>query len=145
MKAQPGAVRMASDAGTIAIVDAAPAIIRPGIRNGARRCAKVSIFYAMPWQWSLKRLAANCCTIPGRPETIISSICSILQKRRSMPFSTNTAGCAFRQNERTVALQLLEAQKYALFCYTSCAWFFDDISGLEPIQNMRYAARTPAG
>ncbi|MDY0092496.1 MAG: DUF3536 domain-containing protein [Candidatus Vecturithrix sp.] len=48
---------------------------------------------------------------------------------------------AFSQNERTVALQLLEAQKYALFCYTSCAWFFDDISGLEPIQNMRYAAR----
>ena len=46
-----------------------------------------------------------------------------------------------RQEERTAALQLLEAQKYALFSYTSCAWFFDDISGLEPIQNMRYAAR----
>ena len=45
------------------------------------------------------------------------------------------------QEERTVVLQLLEAQKYSQFSYTSCAWFFDDISGLEPIQNMRYAAR----
>lgn len=45
------------------------------------------------------------------------------------------------QTERTVVLQLLEAQKYSQFSYTSCAWFFDDISGLEPIQNMRYAAR----
>ncbi|GAK61005.1 glycoside hydrolase family 57 [Candidatus Vecturithrix granuli] len=48
---------------------------------------------------------------------------------------------ALNQEERITAMQLLEAQKYVLFSYTSCAWFFDDISGLEPIQNMRYAAR----
>ena len=43
--------------------------------------------------------------------------------------------------EQSLVLRLLEAQKYALFTYTSCAWFFDDISGLEVTQNMRYAAR----
>jgi hypothetical protein len=34
-----------------------------------------------------------------------------------------------------------EAQKYMLFSYTSCGWFFSDISGIETVQNMAYAAR----
>lgn len=38
-------------------------------------------------------------------------------------------------------LQLLEMQRYAMFMYTSCGWFFDDISGLESILILRYAAR----
>jgi len=39
------------------------------------------------------------------------------------------------------ALSLLEMQKFCLFSYTSCGWFFNDIEGLEPVQNMRYALR----
>lgn len=37
--------------------------------------------------------------------------------------------------------RLLEAQKYMLFSFTSCAWFFSDISGIEAKQNLAYAAR----
>ncbi|MDG5814598.1 DUF3536 domain-containing protein [Chitinispirillales bacterium ANBcel5] len=36
---------------------------------------------------------------------------------------------------------LLEAQKFMLFAFTSCGWFFSDISGIETIQNMAYACR----
>ena len=36
---------------------------------------------------------------------------------------------------------LLEMQRYAMLMYTSCGWFFDDISGLETIQILQYAAR----
>ena len=36
---------------------------------------------------------------------------------------------------------LLEAQKYAMYMFTSCAWFFCDISGIETVQNLKYAAR----
>jgi hypothetical protein len=43
--------------------------------------------------------------------------------------------------EQKKFLALLEAQKFALFSYTSCGWFFNDILGLEPVQNMRYALR----
>jgi len=43
--------------------------------------------------------------------------------------------------ERIEALQLLESQRMALFMFTSCGWFFDDISGLEATQILRYAAR----
>jgi hypothetical protein len=36
---------------------------------------------------------------------------------------------------------LLESQLMSLYMFTSCGWFFDEISGLEPVQNMRYALR----
>ena len=45
------------------------------------------------------------------------------------------------EEERSRVLRLMEAQKFSMLTYTSCAWFFDDVSGLEVIQNMRYAAR----
>lgn len=38
-------------------------------------------------------------------------------------------------------LKLLEMQRYTLYIFTSCAWFFDEISGLEAVQNLQYAGR----
>ncbi|MFN2385923.1 MAG: DUF3536 domain-containing protein, partial [Thermoanaerobaculia bacterium] len=43
--------------------------------------------------------------------------------------------------ERRDALALLEMQRYAMLMYTSCGWFFDDPSGLETRQIIRYAGR----
>jgi alpha-amylase/alpha-mannosidase (GH57 family) len=39
------------------------------------------------------------------------------------------------------ALKLLEMQRHALLMYTSCAWFFAEISGIETVQILAYAAR----
>ena len=39
------------------------------------------------------------------------------------------------------ALLLLEAQRLTLFSLTSCGFFFDDLAGLEPLQNLRFAKR----
>lgn len=39
------------------------------------------------------------------------------------------------------ALELLEMERNALRLFTSCAWFFDDVGGLEPRQVLAYAAR----
>jgi alpha-amylase/alpha-mannosidase (GH57 family) len=39
------------------------------------------------------------------------------------------------------ALLFLEVQRDALLMYTSCGWFFHDISGIEPIQILKYASR----
>jgi len=39
------------------------------------------------------------------------------------------------------ALQLLEQQRNAMLMYTSCGWFFDEISGIETTQVMQYADR----
>jgi Domain of unknown function (DUF3536)/Glycosyl hydrolase family 57 len=41
--------------------------------------------------------------------------------------------------ERVTALKLLEMQRHALLMYTSCGWFFDELSGLETVQVMHYA------
>jgi alpha-amylase/alpha-mannosidase (GH57 family) len=43
--------------------------------------------------------------------------------------------------ERVQALKLMEMQRHAQLMYTSCGWFFDDISGIETVQVIAYAAR----
>lgn len=39
------------------------------------------------------------------------------------------------------AALIMECQRWGNFMFTSCGWFFDDISGLETVQNLRFAAR----
>ncbi len=43
--------------------------------------------------------------------------------------------------ERVDALRLLEMQRYALLMFTSCGWFFEELSRPEGVQILRYAAR----
>lgn len=43
--------------------------------------------------------------------------------------------------ERVRALKLLEMQRHTLLMYTSCGWFFDELSGLETVQVIHYAGR----
>lgn len=43
--------------------------------------------------------------------------------------------------EKVTVLKLMEMQRHAMLMYTSCGWFFDEISGIETTQVMRYAAR----
>jgi alpha-amylase/alpha-mannosidase (GH57 family) len=43
--------------------------------------------------------------------------------------------------ERIRALELMEMQRHTQLMYTSCGWFFDDISGIETVQIIAYAAR----
>ncbi len=45
------------------------------------------------------------------------------------------------QEEKTCVLKLLEIERCTLLMYTSCGWFFDEISGIETVQILRYAAR----
>jgi len=43
--------------------------------------------------------------------------------------------------EQVAALKLLEIQRHAMLMYTSCGWFFDELSGLETVQVIQYAGR----
>ncbi len=36
--------------------------------------------------------------------------------------------------------RLLEMQRHRMLMYTSCGWFFDELSALEPVQVLKYAA-----
>ena len=45
------------------------------------------------------------------------------------------------QDERVRILRLLELQRQSLLMYTSCGWFFDELSGIETVQILGYAGR----
>jgi alpha-amylase/alpha-mannosidase (GH57 family) len=43
--------------------------------------------------------------------------------------------------EKITALKLLELQRHGMLMYTSCGWFFDELSGIETVQVIQYAGR----
>ncbi len=56
-----------------------------------------------------------------------------------MDMQTFLAQYSDNQEVQVQLAQLLLAQKYKHFSYTSCGWFFNDLAGLEPRQNITYA------
>jgi len=71
-----------------------------------------------------------------------ASIELILDPNRSrQEFLRRHTGKELTPEEERRALTLLELQRNALLMYTSCGWFFSDLSGIETIQVMKYAAR----
>ncbi len=45
------------------------------------------------------------------------------------------------EEQKVKAMELLEIQRQAMLMYTSCGWFFSEISGIETTQILKYAAR----
>lgn len=45
------------------------------------------------------------------------------------------------EGETVEVLKLLELQRHAMLMYTSCGWFFSDLSGIETVQVLQYAGR----
>nr|HPI98422.1 DUF3536 domain-containing protein [Synergistales bacterium] len=56
-------------------------------------------------------------------------------------FFLDLSGKPFENGERIEILKALEMQHKAMLMFTSCGWFFDDISGIEAIQILRYASQ----
>ncbi len=65
----------------------------------------------------------------------------LLDRSRAASFVDAQARRELTASEREQALGLLEMQRQAQAMYTSCGWFFDDISGIESQQVLRFAAR----
>jgi alpha-amylase/alpha-mannosidase (GH57 family) len=45
------------------------------------------------------------------------------------------------EEQTTKFIRLMEMQRQCLLMFTSCAWFFDEISGIETVQVLQYANR----
>jgi alpha-amylase/alpha-mannosidase (GH57 family) len=71
----------------------------------------------------------------------VASRHSDLPAANADPFLNVHAGRPLDQTERITALKLMELQRHAMLMYTSCGWFFDDISGIETVQIIAYACR----
>ena len=70
------------------------------------------------------------------------AISLILNQQESREaFLARHAPRGLTRDEEQRSLLFLELQRDALLMYTSCGWFFNDISGIEPIQILKYASR----
>jgi alpha-amylase/alpha-mannosidase (GH57 family) len=56
-------------------------------------------------------------------------------------FLSQQARRSLSETEKIAVLKLLELQRNAMLMYTSCGWFFDELSGLETVQVIQYAGR----
>lgn len=56
-------------------------------------------------------------------------------------FIEKHARASFRPTDRTQLLRLMEMQRQAMQMFTSCGWFFDEVSGIETNQILQYALR----
>lgn len=65
----------------------------------------------------------------------------VLDREETEAFLAGHATHELTSSERVAALQLMELERNAMLMYTSCGWFFDEISGIETVQVMAYAGR----
>jgi alpha-amylase/alpha-mannosidase (GH57 family) len=63
------------------------------------------------------------------------------ERREAGEFLRREAGRELAPDEAVRALRLLEMERQSLLMYTSCGWFFSELSGIETVQVLRYAAR----
>ncbi|MGA8407732.1 MAG: DUF3536 domain-containing protein [Candidatus Acidiferrales bacterium] len=56
-------------------------------------------------------------------------------------FFAEHANHELKEGEKVAALKLLEMERHAQLMYTSCGWFFDELSGIETVQVIQYARR----
>ena len=56
-------------------------------------------------------------------------------------FLTKAAKHELTPRQEQQGLELLEMQHHTMQMYTSCGWFFDEVSGIETVQLLTYAAR----
>ena len=56
-------------------------------------------------------------------------------------FFSRQARSPLAHDDQVRVLKLLEMQRHLMLMYTSCGWFFDELTGLETTQVIQYAAR----
>lgn len=56
-------------------------------------------------------------------------------------FLRENFGDSLSEEDKVKLLRLLEMQYHAMLMYTSCGWFFDEVTGIESMQDVFYAAR----
>ena len=56
-------------------------------------------------------------------------------------FLARHASRELTEDEQVTVWKLLEMQRHAMLMYTSCGWFFDELSGIETVQVIMYAGR----
>src|SRR5262245_42474574 len=56
-------------------------------------------------------------------------------------FADFAGGASLSESSRRRCLKLMELQRQLMLMYTSCGWFFTELSGIETVQVIQYAGR----
>src|SRR6478609_3526697 len=78
---------------------------------------------------------------PGQTRDAYIDVVLDRSRENIMRFMTTQAKRELSPAEIVTGLKLLELQLYLMLMYTSCGWFFDDLSGIETVQVIQYAGR----
>jgi alpha-amylase/alpha-mannosidase (GH57 family) len=65
----------------------------------------------------------------------------VLDREKRAAFLSLYGSPGLTEAQHTDALELMELERHAMLMYTSCGWFFDEISGIETVQIIAYASR----
>ena len=84
---------------------------------------------------------AHYVSDPWEARNVYISVINDRSSENVEKFLLKSAGREPAYDEKVSLLKLLEMQRNAMLMYTSCGWFFDDISGIETVQIMQYATR----
>ena len=92
---------------------------------------------------ALRGASAGCCfAIRGRRAMRTSTSSSTARRDHASGSSRSTAAHADSiAEQRHARWKLMELQRHAMLMYTSCGWFFDELSGIETVQV--HAVRRP--
>ncbi len=107
---------------------------RTALRNGFRKLSgKLNTIY----QEQAATLSATA------PDELLKRYIEVLTTQTTPEqFAKAHLKKEWRSDENIATLlTLLEGQKYRMYMFTSCGWFFSDLSGIEPVQNIRYALK----
>jgi alpha-amylase/alpha-mannosidase (GH57 family) len=84
---------------------------------------------------------ANASKILADPWKARNDYISVILKRSEDSVRKFLREHAVKNAEPSRVLRLMEMQRNAMLMYTSCGWFFDEISGIETTQILQYACR----
>ncbi len=115
-------------------------------RNGWKQAWRKPLREAM--DWLRDKLAPNFESEAGKylknPWQARNEYIDIIldrSKENVEAFLSKHAQKELSEEDKRRVIKLLEMQRHAMLMYTSCGWFFDEISGIETVQVMMYAAR----
>lgn len=75
------------------------------------------------------------------PEEARNNYIQVILRRNDETIKKFLGEHCIRDTDQSKVLRLMEMQRNAMLMYTSCGWFFDEISGIETTQIMQYACR----